>query len=368
MYQLNPKTKKLTTIERCSFKSLNLKERSDLQEWIANEPRTLGEDLLIIQKEFDGWDGTKERLDLLALDKNGNLVIIENKLDDSGKDVIWQALKYASYCSSLSTEDIIRIYQEYLGPSQNAMENISDFFYGKDIADIELNKGNSQRIFLVAAKFKQEVTSTALYLRNFGIRLSCFTVSIYKFGEQILLEFDQIIPTKEAEDYQIKIASKNQSEDKNAESASIRYENRKRFWLEYIEYCKTHNGLYSNSSGTTDNWMSKSVPSIAGSGIEVVITKDVCRCQLYMNAGTQDANKHIFDTLYAHKEEIEKSIGECIWQRLDDKVTCRIKIERPWSYLNELEKLDIFKFFTTCSQKMLDTFTEYGKKLHLSKK
>lgn len=31
---------------------------------------------------------TRECLDLLALDKDGNLVIIENKLDDSGRDVV----------------------------------------------------------------------------------------------------------------------------------------------------------------------------------------------------------------------------------------------------------------------------------------
>jgi len=43
---------------------------------------------LVIQKEFDGFNETNERLDLLALDKQGNIVVIENKLDDSGKDVI----------------------------------------------------------------------------------------------------------------------------------------------------------------------------------------------------------------------------------------------------------------------------------------
>jgi len=35
-------------------------------------------------------------LDLLAIDEEGSLVVIENKLDDSGKDVVWQGLKYAS--------------------------------------------------------------------------------------------------------------------------------------------------------------------------------------------------------------------------------------------------------------------------------
>jgi hypothetical protein len=74
----------------------------------------LGEELLIIQKEFDGFQDTNERLDLLALDKQGCLVVIENKLDDTGRDVTWQALKYASYCSTLSKEQIRAIYQSYL--------------------------------------------------------------------------------------------------------------------------------------------------------------------------------------------------------------------------------------------------------------
>lgn len=81
---------------------------------------SLGEELLIIQKEFSGFNETNERLDLLALDKLGNLVIIENKLDDSGKDVTWQVIKYASYCSSLTKHDILKIYQDYLGSKANA--------------------------------------------------------------------------------------------------------------------------------------------------------------------------------------------------------------------------------------------------------
>lgn len=42
-----------------------------------------------MQKEFDGFSDTRERSDLLALDKDGDLVVIENKLDDSGNDVTW---------------------------------------------------------------------------------------------------------------------------------------------------------------------------------------------------------------------------------------------------------------------------------------
>ena len=90
-------------------------------------------------------------MDLLALDKKGNLVIIENKLDDTGRDVTWQALKYASYCSTLSKDDIKQIYQSFLDtnePNSNSEDKLSEFFDGSEFDDIEINIGSGQRIFL----------------------------------------------------------------------------------------------------------------------------------------------------------------------------------------------------------------------------
>ena len=46
---------------------------------------------------------------ILALDKEGFLVIIEHKLDDTGRDVTWQALKYASCCARLTKEELPRL-------------------------------------------------------------------------------------------------------------------------------------------------------------------------------------------------------------------------------------------------------------------
>lgn len=111
MYQIDITKNRIVRLQEKKFIDLKFSERGHLQEWLANEPMALGEELLIIQKEFDGFDDTKERLDLLALDKDGNLVIIENKLDDSGRDVVWQALKYASYCSTLKKEQIVEIFR-----------------------------------------------------------------------------------------------------------------------------------------------------------------------------------------------------------------------------------------------------------------
>ena len=143
MYLVDNETKRVTEIKNTSFKNCGLKERKDLQEWIANNPNILGEELLIIQKEFDGFNDTNERLDLLAIDKLGNLVIIENKLDDSGKNVVWQAMKYAGYCSSLTKNEIKEIFVQYLdkiGIEESAENIITEFLDKADYAEVELNQ------------------------------------------------------------------------------------------------------------------------------------------------------------------------------------------------------------------------------------
>ena len=71
---------RISKIKSKTFHELGFRERENLQEWIAKNPSCLGdEELLIIQKEFDGFNDTNERLDLLALDKAGSLVVIETE-------------------------------------------------------------------------------------------------------------------------------------------------------------------------------------------------------------------------------------------------------------------------------------------------
>lgn len=169
MYRIDKTNNSVHSLEEKTFSSLGFRERDHLQEWIAKNPSVLGEELLIIQKEFSGFDETNERLDLLALDKNGALVVIENKLDDSGRDVTWQALKYASYCSNLTKENVIEIYQDHLDrvdPGSRADKKLNDFLDYEENDILDINKGVSQRIILVAANFRKEVTSTVLWLMS----------------------------------------------------------------------------------------------------------------------------------------------------------------------------------------------------------
>ena len=199
MFKVDPTRNRLVRMEKRRFAELKLGERSHLQEWIAGMPQALGEELLIIQKEFDGFAGTRERLDLLALDKEGTLVVIENKLDDSGRDVVWQGLKYVAYCSSLTKAQIVEIYQKYLdrwSPGARAVPNLCAFLDIEELDEMVLNEGNVQRLLLIAANFRKEVTGTVLWLLGHGVRAQCLQARAYSSGEDVFIDLRQIIPPR----------------------------------------------------------------------------------------------------------------------------------------------------------------------------
>lgn len=366
MYILEKANNTITPATKCSFSDLNFTERNHLQEWIAKEPSALGEELLIIQKEFDGFSDTKERLDLLALDKKGRLVIIENKLDDSGRDVTWQAIKYASYCSSFSKQQIIEIFSKYLGDSQKAVEEILSFFEIENIDDIELNAGdNTQRIFFVAGNFRKEVTSSVLWLANFGLEIKCFKVTPYKYGDRVLIEFDQIIPIKDAEDYIIRMAAKTQEASQASTVVEGRHVARKNFWKAFVEYNSQHNGPFaSTSTAGTDNWIGKSI-GVPGLSVNVVITYQNCRSEIYFNSVDQEKNKARFDFCYDLREELQSEMPEfsLVWERLDNKVGCRIRTDLQLSYLEEENLPKIMEFLLNSSKKLIEVFGKYNKQI-----
>lgn len=354
MYTVNRENNKLTKIETSAFSELQLKERYDLQEWLTNNPDIFGEELLIIQKEFDGFDGTKERLDILALDKNGNIVVIENKGDDSGRDVVWQNLKYVSYCSTLNKSQILEIYQSYLDKyykGEKAIDRVQDFFGVEDVNELILNE--DQRLFFVALNYRKEVTSTVMWLLNKGIDLKCFKVSMYMLSENLILDIEQIIPVKEAQDYIISMNKKSNDTTVDKQKAREIHSIRKNYWSEILE--KLHGSsteLYKNVNPSTDHWLN------CGSGISgVVYTLLVgvgfVGVELGISKSKQEENKLIFDNLYKNKLEIENSFGaELDWRRLDEKKMSRIvylkkdvsiKNKEDWEEMQEFQLKYIMK-------------------------
>jgi hypothetical protein len=337
MFTVDSQANRIRPVKNKTFSELGFTERKHLQEWLAHQPNALGEELLIIQKEFDGFDDTKERLDLLALDKEGNLVIIENKLDDSGRDVVWQALKYASYCASLTKAQIVEVYQQYLQRYEHnstnsdqrtltAAERICEFLEAPDLDEVKLNLGNSQRVLLVAAHFRKEVTSTAIWLLGQGIQIQCFKVTPYAFDDQLFISMDQIIPTPEAQELMIGISAK-EAEEKTTEVVLKNAEKlRRAYWEQALEVFQASPCvLYNNISPSKDHWLSAG-SGVSGCPYNLIFLQKELRVELAIAKNLVDENKFLFDFLYQMKGEIETAFGEPLhWMRLDDKKMSRIQ-------------------------------------------
>ena len=224
LFRVDPNTKVSVKAAEVDFSHLGLQERQDIQEWVVANPEILGDDLLIIAKEFSDFDRTRERLDLLAIDRDGKLVIIELKRDHSGADAHWQAIKYASYLRHATYEDILRMLATYERVSEVEAE-------GKILEHIETgsleNLNDDQRIILASHRFAPEVTSAVLWLNDKAQDenlITCVQIIPYQDGEVLYVQTNTIIPVVGAGRYSIQIGGDgdDESDTERSNSAGIK--------------------------------------------------------------------------------------------------------------------------------------------------
>ena len=208
LHKIDMNSNKVEAVAEVDFAGLKIEERRHIQEWIADNPSILGENLLIIGKEFDQFDKTAERLDLLALDDDGRLVIIELKRDDSGRDAHWQALKYASYISGATLPQIARIFSKHRGESseEGAYTALAQHVGADDTDSLADILNTDPRIILASHRFAPEVTSTVLWLNEKVPDLfTCVKLTPYQEEEsgQLYLHTNTVIPIPGTEPYTI---------------------------------------------------------------------------------------------------------------------------------------------------------------------
>jgi hypothetical protein len=90
---------------------LNNEQR--LEDWVVKDPNILGIDVLLVGRQVTTASGG--RIDLLAIDDEANLVILELKRDKTPREIIAQALDYASWVNELSYEQIDTISKDFTG-------------------------------------------------------------------------------------------------------------------------------------------------------------------------------------------------------------------------------------------------------------
>jgi hypothetical protein len=118
------------------------KEALDLEEWIASDPSIVRPGLRVIGRQVSTRSGP---LDLLAIDRSGNLVVIELKRDRLPREALAQAVDYASDVASWSIDKIGEVCTRYTGESIEDV--LSEAFPDIDLEALTINE--TQRITLV---------------------------------------------------------------------------------------------------------------------------------------------------------------------------------------------------------------------------
>ncbi|PMJ80678.1 hypothetical protein [Vibrio splendidus] len=219
----NIANKNLTALRATTFAAEGLQERQDLQEALKGCIDAIAPDCLVISEEFSDWEDSRRRIDLLAIDRNANLVVIELKRDDVGAHMELQALRYAAMISTMTFEKACDYFEQYIekeGLDIVARQEILDFV---DLDEGSLDDfGNDVRIVLASADFGKELTTSVLWLRDKGIDISCVRLAPYSYKDDVLINAEQIIPVPEVEEYQVRFREK-RSEQRKAQAGTKDY-------------------------------------------------------------------------------------------------------------------------------------------------
>lgn len=203
----------LNAIQGTTFINESILERQHLQQALKQNISVIAADCLVLTEEYAEWDASRKRIDLLAIDKQANLVIIELKRTDTGDHMELQALRYASMISTMTFEHALDVLVDYRNKNgeegftkENARETIEDFIELDAIN--ETNFGNDVRIILVSAEFSKELTTSVIWLNERDLDITCVRMKPYKYQDQILIDIQQVLPLPEAKDYQIRAQMK----------------------------------------------------------------------------------------------------------------------------------------------------------------
>ena len=167
---------------------------SHLEDWIEKDVSILGEPLLIIGRQVTIED-VKDRLDLLALDPQGNAVIIELKRGKLKDPVDMQGARYASYISSWKFEDFEKQANLYnSGKKDFNFNSVYERFCQESSVDEIPDINQDQRVILLGSEIKDKLGSVALWLREHGVDIKVIEIETYKEKGNILLQPKTIVP------------------------------------------------------------------------------------------------------------------------------------------------------------------------------
>jgi hypothetical protein len=219
----------LVDVPSSTFAVERVLERADLQRLLRARIDAIVDDVLIVSEEFGAFADARRRVDLLGIDREGHLVVFELKRTSGGGHLELQALRYAAMVSTMTFDDLVGHYEQYLARVEpdavdEAHARLAEWLDDGDATALS----RLVRIVLISGGFDREITTTVLWLTEmYGLDIRCVRLTPYKVGERLLLDVQQVIPLPEASELTIQLQRK-ATQERAAGSADGRD------WTQYV--------------------------------------------------------------------------------------------------------------------------------------
>lgn len=156
----------------------------EFEELLVRNPDMLGSDLKLVGRQTStqtGW------LDLLAIDRDGRLVVYELKRGTLTREAVTQVLDYASSLEAMSTSDLTEHIAERSG--NDGIQGIDEFeqWYAENFGGDDLSRLLPPRMVLVGIGVDPVAERMAKFISGGPVDLSVVTFHGFIRGEERLL-------------------------------------------------------------------------------------------------------------------------------------------------------------------------------------
>ena len=159
---------------------------SQLESWIVSRPDLAGEDLLVLGRQLHEFEEDLDRLDILAVDRTGEIVLLELKVSEGFRVTDLQALAYAGAYAGRSGTDLAATLLRSMhrtGSAEATLDEacarIVEFVDLDDFDDWEPSQ--HVRIKLIAPGFPKRVLKTVKWLADvYGVHIEAIQARLFE--------------------------------------------------------------------------------------------------------------------------------------------------------------------------------------------
>jgi hypothetical protein len=184
---------------KIDFSAMELESR--LEDILADDISIINPDILLIGRQVTTSYG--KFIDLLAIDANGNLIVIELKRNRTPREVIAQLLDYGSWVRDLEDDDIASIFSDYVRSHCPIYEgkSLDQVFCEKfNINEMPASLNESHELIVVAGELDDSTERIINYLADeYGVAINAVFFRFFKNGEQEYLTRAWMIDPGQAE-------------------------------------------------------------------------------------------------------------------------------------------------------------------------